>query len=173
MIWFLLACMHTPPHPKVDGAPTVQLLRREYTDPDGKYCSWEAESLYFGGNPLWTEEPPDAPNGCVPPGEQSRIVDVIGQDGPYVSVILREWGCCPETAQVRCVTFDGTTGQPATLVQYDKKHAERRLLRAQKVWEKMGAPEGYTLSPDSFLVNHGHISFCAIRGEEVRRLEVR
>ena len=172
MIW-LLACMHTPPHPPVDLKPAVTLERREFTDADGQYCAYEAESLFFGTQSLWSQEPPDAPNGCRPPGEQSRIVDVVGQDGQYVSAILREWGCCPQVVQLRCVTFDGLTGQPVTLDTYDPKHAEKRQIRADKLWERMGAPAGYVLDRDSFLVGKGHVTFCAINGEQLKEIKVR
>lgn len=173
MIWFFLACMHTPPAPPVNQIPQVQLERREFTDPAGQYCAWEAESLMFGSKALWTEEAPDAPNGCVPPGEHARTVDVVGQNGKYVSAILRDWTCCPDVVSLRCVTYDGETGEPTTLEAYDEKHALKRQLRAQKEWVRMGAPAGWTLDPNSFLIDGGHVTFCAIQGENLKKIPVR
>lgn len=171
MIWFL-GCLHTPPHAEVAGRVHVDYQRQEFMDPSGQWCAYDAESLWFEQQALWSEEPPDAPNGCRPPGEESRIVDVVGQDGPFVSAILKEWGCCPEHQSLRCVTFDVRTGQPVSLDTYDEKNALKREEKLKKAWAKLGAPSGYALSPDSFLVGGGHIRFCAIKNNQFLEVKV-
>ena len=168
-----LGCIHTAPLPVVEGKARVEHVYREFADPvEGGWCSYDAESLFFGQTPLWWEEPPDAPNGCRPSGEVSRLVDIYGQNGPYLSVVLREWGCCPEQKRVQCVTYQVQTGQPVDITAYDEKHAQKRQIKAQKEWERRGAPQGYTLQPESFLIDGSHVIFCAISGEDLILLPV-
>jgi len=173
VILLLLSCIHTPPHEPVAGSTALRLTERAFVDPDGDYCSWQSEDLWFESTALSVVEPPDAPNGCQPPGEYSHFVELSGQDGPYVSAVVSEWGCCPEQKSLRCVTWDVRTGQEISQDVYDDKNALRRQIRAQKVWERMGSPEGYTLDPKSFLVGGSHLTFCAIRGEDLLRIKVR
>jgi hypothetical protein len=173
VILLLLSCIHTPPHEPVPGSPQLRLSEQSFMDPDGRYCSWASEDLWFEVTALSVVEPPDAPNGCRPPGEYSHFVELSGQDGPYVSAVVSEWGCCPEQKSLRCVTWDVRTGQEVSQDVYDEKNALRRQIRAQKIWERMGSPEGYTLDPKSFLVGGSHLTFCAIRGEDLLRIEVR
>lgn len=164
----LLGCVHTPPHPPVAGTPAVELVRLEQMNAHGEYCAWEAENLVFEGRPIWSVASPDEENWCRSPGEQARWIDILGQDGPFLSATLHEEACCPEATSVRCVTWDLTTGEPATLAQYDPRWAERR-------WEKAQAkvPAGWEIFPDAFAVGDGHVRFCAFRGEEVRLVPVK
>lgn len=169
LVSLLVACVHTPPHEAVPGAPTVAFARREQMTRDGAWCAWEAESLSFDGRPLWVADAPGEESWCrAPGGEASRVVDVLGRDGPFLSVRLTEWGCCPDHAVSRCVTLDVRTGEPTTLEAYDPRHAERRWSRAVR-----DAPPGFTLSPDAFLVGDRHVRFCAMRGEEMAEVPVR
>jgi hypothetical protein len=140
----------------------VSFERREQMTQTGDWCSWEAESLAFDQLDLWTATPPDEENWCRAPGESSRTVDILGRDGPYLSVRLTEWSCCPDHATARCVTYDLRTGQPATLEQYDEKHAARRWERA-----RAKVPAGYVLTADAFVVGDRHVRFCAVRGDDV------
>lgn len=165
----LWGCVHTPPHPPLAGTPAVELVRLEQMTANGEYCSWEAENLVFEGRPIWSAASPDGEAWCVAPGgERARWIDILGQDGPYLSATLHEWGCCPETSSQRCVTWDLRTGEPATLEQYDPKWAARR-------WEKVQAkvPEGWQVFPDAFAVGDGHVRFCAFRGEDVTLVPVK
>lgn len=161
-MWMLAGgCVHTPPHDPVGGAWKKDFVRREEMREDGTFCSWEAESLVYEGAPVWSAEPPTGQNWCGTADEVSRYFDVLGQDGPFLSVHTVETGCCPERSSAECVTWNLSTGQPATLTEYDEKHAAKRWLAAQVALA--GSPwEGYLLIPDAFLVvDGGHVAVCA------------
>ena len=167
----LSACLRTPPSVAVDGSARVEVEEAFYTDPQGRACLWEAEQLWFNAQALWVEERPDAPNGCRPPSERLRQVEIVGQDGPYLSVILRTSDCCsgeggPAIESI-CRTYDVRTGEPVSLRAYDRSRADRRLARLDRLWRRQGAPAGFTIAEDSFLVGGGGVNFCAIKGEEV------
>ena len=163
----MAGCVRTPPHDPVDGAPVTRTERREQMSHDGDWCSWEAESLYFGERALWAVDTPDDDGGwCETPGESSRMVDVLGQDGPYLSVKLTEMGCCPDHDAVRCFTMDMRTGAAITLEEYDSRRAERRWEQAQK-----SAVPG--LDRGAFVVGDGHVRFCVVHGPDVAFVPVR
>lgn len=165
----LLGCVHTPPHAPLPGTAAVELVRREQMTRHGEYCAWEAENLTFEGRPIWYEEAPEGESWCLAPGgESARVVDLLGQDGPYLSAKLEEWSCCPEVTTVRCVTYDLRTGEPATLEQYDPRHAERRWEKARK-----RVPAGAVVLRDAFVVGDGHVRFCAFQGETMTLVPVR
>lgn len=164
----LLACLHTPPHDPVPGTVAKDFVRREQFNQEGEYCAWEAENLVFEGQPLWVAEAPADENWCLSPMEASRWVDILGQDGPYLSVILHTLSCCPDVEEVRCLTMDVRTAEAVTLAQYDEKRAERRWKRAQR-----HVPEGHTLDERAFVVGDRHVRFCAQRGTDVVLVPVR
>jgi hypothetical protein len=152
----IIACIHTPRHePPAEGALTRGSVRRESWAPDGTLCVWEDERLEFAGRMLVSHEEPQGDAWCAVSEEAAWAVDELGQDGPYVSLVLRD--LVARTA--RCVTLDVRTGQPITLAEYDERHAERRWERAQR------AAKG--LDPGAFLVGDRHIRFCRIERDEV------
>lgn len=156
-----LGCVHTPPHDLVSGEWKKEFVRREEMRKDGTFCSWEAESLVYDGVPVWSAQPPAGQNWCGTGDEESRYFNVIGQDGPFLSVQTVETGCCPERSVAACVTWNLTTGKPATLTEYDEKHAAKRWLAA-RVALAASPWEGYLLVPDAFLVvEGGHVAVCA------------
>lgn len=162
----LSGCVHTPPHPALEGAWSKEFTRRQEIRQDGRYCAWEAESPAWAGTLLWPAEAPIGDNWCESAGETSRWFDVVGQDGAFLSTHLQEQGCCPDRATAVCVTWNLSTAKPATLVEYDEKRAERRWERAQALLQTLlqsrPALAGYTITPDAFVVKPGgHVAFCA------------
>jgi hypothetical protein len=175
----LLGCIHTRPHDPIDGAWRVDTRARRQLTWGGVFCAWEAEDLSFSGQPLWSAPPPDRVDGehneewCEDGGESGRMVDVTGQDGPFLSTRLREVGCCPERTTVRCVTWDLRTRVPTTLEAYDEKHAEWRRKKLDRIVTGDPSLAGWVIEPQAFLVRDGHVAFCAVKGDEVREVAVR
>lgn len=164
-LFTLIACATTRPHAPVDGAPAVAVTWREEEREDGA-CTYEAEDLRFGAYDLWVDPDPP-PSSCQAPFARARTVDVLGQDGPYLSVRVRTQACCPDRRTVDCVTYDVRSGLPIRLRQYDPRLADARAARADTL-----VPEGFTLRADAFVVGGGHVRFCAFRADEVVLLEV-
>ena len=165
-LWFAAPFIHTPSQPPAERPWSVTFERREQMTRAGVWCSWEAESLVAGDLPIWSAEPPEEENWCKAPGESARMVDVLGSDGPYVSVRLTDWGCCPNRqTHVRCVTYDVRTGQPATMEAYDPKSWKWRSQRLEQIATKS---YGGRLSwePSAFVVGGGHLRVCATAGGE-------
>ena len=54
----LVGCVHTPPHPPVEGTWSREFTRRQELRRDGRYCAWEAESPAWSGTLLWPAEAP-------------------------------------------------------------------------------------------------------------------
>ena len=79
----LVGCVHTPPHPPVEGTWSREFTRRQELRRDGRYCAWEAESPAWSGTLLWPAEAPIGDNWCETDGETARWFDVVGQDGVY------------------------------------------------------------------------------------------
>jgi hypothetical protein len=175
MFWWIVApFVQTAPHAAPEAAVDVKFQRREEMTADGLWCTWEAESLTYGDQVIWGEAmPTDEPWCARPPFESSRRVDVLGRDGPFVSVRLTEWNCCPDKEVVtRCVTYDVRTGQPATIEAYDPRWAKWRDRRLSMLTEKRDGG-GWTYEPSAFIVGHGHLEICAVRGDETARIPVR
>ncbi len=171
MIWLLAPFVHTPPHAAPAAPHTIVYERREEMLPDGVYCAWEAESLWADGKPIWSVAAPEGEHWCQQPFEFARVVDVLGQDGPFLSVRLTEWGCCAEHEQVvPCRTYDLRTGAPATLEAYDPRHAAGRLRRLRRLLARRDDGGGWEVDPSAFRVGGGHVRVCAARGDE--RIEV-
>lgn len=172
----LLACAHTPPHAPVPGQVRVESGFREDFRPDRKRCRWEGEALLYDGKLLLGELPEAEEGAC--PEDRSLFLDLEGQDGPFVSVVVREQtGGAP--APARCVTLDVRTGAPATIRAYDPKLADKRLLRAQKILARAKVPA--VPREEDFLVNgkrkgDGHVRLCVQgppEGPDPRTLPVR
>jgi hypothetical protein len=166
LLALLLACVATRPKAPVPGAPVVTPAWREALVDDAA-CAFESESLRFGALSLWEEEAPPAEGWCRAPFEHARTVDVLGQDGPYLSVRQTTRDCCPAVETSACVTYDVRSALPVTLRQYDPRLADQRLARATAQ-----LPAGFTLERDAFLVGDGHVRFCARRGAEITLIEV-
>ena len=166
LLALILACVATRPKAPVPGAPVVTPAWRESLVDDAA-CVYEAESLRFGERPLWEEEPPPAEGWCRAPFEHARTVDLLGQDGPYLSVRQATRDCCPDAETVACLTYDVRSALPITLRQYDPRLADQRLARATAQ-----LPAGFTLDRDAFLIGDGHVRFCARRGAEILLIAV-
>lgn len=179
MLLLLAACVHTPPHDPVPGRWELHTERRERITPDGTWCSWEAENLSYDGRPVWTQEPPDLVEGhhnedwCGTGGESARMMDVVAQDGPFLSTRVRTLACCPPEETVACVTWDLRTAAPARLPDFDEKRAASRWERLQRALAADPTLAGWTFAPDAFLVDGGHVRFCGVRGAEVREVRVK
>jgi hypothetical protein len=154
ILWLLAACVRTPPHPPLGEAVTVRTERRERAlDEEGRGCAWEEESLWVGERRLIGADPPDALDWCAKPTDHWRTLDVLGQDGAFVS--LEQDG----SDGVRtCGTIDTATGAWATLDAYDPKHAKGRVRRALRLLA--GEPSEPGFDPDRFVVGGGHVRFC-------------
>lgn len=169
--WLLLSCVHTPPHPAPTGTWHKDYVYREQMTFEGVYCVWEAESLSYDTTPLWTATPPEREDWCKEAGEWARYFDVFSQDGSFLSVQQHELSCCPDQRTVQCVTWNLETGQPATLSDYDDRYAEARWRRAQAKHARTETPG--TLSADSFLVDNGHVLFCAVDQDQIWLIPIR
>lgn len=152
----LAACVRTPPHPDWPEAVTVRAeLREQVVDETGRGCSWEEESLWVGDRRLVGESPPDSEDWCREPSAHWRTLDVVAQDGAFVSIVTESSSGAPT-----CGTLDLATGQSATLAAYDERHAERRIRWATRLLTRLPRPPGF--DPDRFLVRDGHVRFCWI-----------
>ncbi len=157
-----LACVHTPPHLAPSGEWKKDYTRREETREDGTYCAWEAESLTYKGVPLWSAEPPEGENWCAAADESSRYFDVVGQDGPFLSVRTVETGCCPERSTAACLTWNLETGKVATLADYDEHHAAKRITDATAILADEDY-KGFVLADNGWVVKpDGHVALCAV-----------
>jgi hypothetical protein len=154
MVWLLFACIHTPPSPAWPEPVVVRTeLRERMFDDDGRHCSWEEDSLWSGERRILGEEPPDAEDWCRSPMVHWRTIDIVGQDGPYLSLISED-----SDGRRSCGTLNLTSGDPATLSGYDEKNAQRRARRAARLLRRHPAPGGF--DPDRFLLRNGHVRFC-------------
>ncbi len=173
MLWILSPFVHTPPLPPPAGKVEVAFVRKEDMTPEGVWCTWEAESLFYDGTSIWAAAPPEEEHWCRTPFEASRTVDVLGQNGPFLSVRQSEWGCCPDAEIVtRCVTYDVRTGQPVTLAQYDPRSAKWRGKRLEKLLAKKDGG-GWSAPPSAFVVDGAHVRICAERGDEAIEIPLR
>jgi len=163
----------------VAGRWHVHTERRERLTHDGTWCSWEAENLSYEGRPVWAVEPPDVVDGehnddwCTVGGEAARTIDVVAQDGPFLSTRVRTWSCCPPAETLACVTWDLRTAAPARLTDFDEKRAEGRWTRLQRLVAANPTLADYVFAPDAFLVDAGHVRFCGVRGGEAREIRVK
>lgn len=173
LLLLALGCIHTPPHPPLPTPHRVELVRREESLPDGRACLWEAENVAWDGVAVWVAEPPEGDGWCEAPREAARMVDVLGQDGPFLSVHLRTFECCPERWDERWLTWDLRTGAAATLEAYDERLAARRWERALRQVERDPSLRGWVLDRDAFLVGDGHVSFVAVHGDQARLVRVK
>ena len=137
--------MHTAPHPALPEPVRVALdQRHEAADDEGRECAWEEEGLWLGPQRILGHEAPDAADWCADPSDHWATVDVLGQDGPFVSVYLQG-----DDNPARCETWDVTRVQPASLVDYDSRHAEKRVKRALATMVRRGLPAHSTPTPFS------------------------
>jgi hypothetical protein len=172
LLLLLVACRHTPPHEPIAGTVVIELDARAALLRNGEECQWEAEQLRIDGAPVWAVEPPEGEDWCLAGDERARTVDIVSQDGPFLSTILGEMDASGAWTR-RCVTWDLRTRAPATLLDWDERRAPRRL--AELATAKLRDPSlaGWTLSPEAFLVRDGHVAFCAMRGTEIREVVVK
>mgnify|MGYP001576285118 CR=1 FL=1 len=125
-------------------------------DDEGRACTWAEEAFFAGAERVVGEEPPDA---CVPLTDHWQTVDILGRNGPYVSVLVEAGGCCPPVREARCTTFNVVDRRAVTVYDYHDKVAERRLRRANAEAAAMGlaAP----VDPGQFFIRGEHVTFCA------------
>lgn len=173
MIWLMAPFIHTAPLPAPGARWEVAYVRKEAMTPDGVWCAWEAESLLYDGKPLWAAEAPEGEQWCRTPFEAARMVDVLGENGPYLSVRLTEWTCCPERESVvPARTYDLRTGEPATLEAYDPRHFTWRSKRLRRMLDKKDGG-GWTVDPTAFVVDGRHVRVWATRGDETIEIPLR
>ena len=168
----LLACRHTPPHEPLDAVVVVELDSRERLLRTGEECRWEAEQLLVDGAAVWVEEPPDGEEWCLAGNERARTLDVVSQDGPFLSTILGEMDDEGRWTR-RCVTWDLRTRAPASVYAWDERRAPRRLAEFAALPGRDPSLIGWTLDADAFLMRNGHVAFCATRGAEIREVLVK
>lgn len=172
-LWLTGLFVKTPPHAPPPATWEVTYTRVEQMTRGGVYCAWEAESLVYDGKALWAAPPPEDESFCKAPFESARWVDVLGEDGPFVSVRLTELGCCPERDVVtRCVTYDVRIGEPTTMAAYDPKNAKWRAKKLTRVLDRRDGG-GWTVAPEAFVVGGGHVRVCATRDEEDIEVPIR
>lgn len=149
-----LGCMHTPPHEPLAEPVVVRLAaRHDVADQEGRDCSWEEEGLWVGERRVLGADPPDDTDWCRAPSHHWATLDLLGQDGPYVSLVQAS-----DVGRTSCQTWDVVENRPITLAEYDEKLASRRIRRANRLLARHPLPG--PLVPDSFVVRHGHVTFC-------------
>lgn len=91
-------CARTPPHEAWTGVVSVESGWRLASLP-AVPCDWQGEALVRGGAVLWGELPDRAEGPCPTGSEHVRMVTVdrLGQDGPFLSTVVRARG--PEPAR--------------------------------------------------------------------------
>lgn len=160
--WLLLGCMHTPPSPPWPESVAVRVESREgRVGEEGRTCFWEEESLWVGGRRILGEAPPDAEDWCRAPTDHWRTIDIVGQDGRYISLLTED-----SEGRRTCGTLDLATGAEATLTEYDAKLAARRARRAERLLAKHPAAAGF--QADRFLLRAGHVRFCWVDEQGLR-----
>ncbi|MDP2311056.1 MAG: hypothetical protein Q8P18_33860 [Pseudomonadota bacterium] len=173
MLWLIAPFVHTPPLAPPGPPWEVAFLRREDMTRQGVWCAWEAESLLYDGKPLWSAEPPEGEHWCLAPFEAARMVDVLGENGPYLSVRLTEWACCPDREAItRAVTYDLRTGVPTTLEAYDPRYFSWRTKRLQRILDRNHGG-GWSVDPTAFVVDGRHVRVWATRGGEAIEIPLR
>lgn len=152
-----MACIHTPalPSPGVEVSVSLATLEGR-PDDEGRACTWAEEALVADGARLLGGEPPEA---CAPLTDRWQTVDVLGRNGPFVSVVVETGGCCPPVRQARCATFDVVNRREVTVTEYHEKVASRRLRRAATEAARLGVVT--PLDEAQFLVRGQHVTFCA------------
>ncbi len=154
MLLLAAACMHTPPRPRLPEPVVVRNeLRTAEFDAEGRTCTWEAEGLWVGTRRVLGQDAPTEMDWCRAPSESWSTLDVLGQDGEFVSI-----AAASSSGPPGCGTWNVVTGLPATLVEYDEKLAERRVLRATRKLARR--PLSGTFNADAFIVGNRHLRFC-------------
>lgn len=171
----LTACVHTAPLPPLPEAAARRTVRVDTVTVRGDECLWEAEQLTYGGEPVWTAEPPSGENWCSGGTEVGRMVDLGQQNGPFLSTTLTTLDVTPNSTRwtTRCVTWNLGSRTPTKLEGYDEKHADRRWAQALVIQAGDPTLAGWAMERDSFLIDGRHLTFCAIRQREVRQIHVR
>ncbi|MBM4390609.1 MAG: hypothetical protein FJ090_05765 [Deltaproteobacteria bacterium] len=155
MWWLALACIHTPVLDPV-AVPVATHVRRLESPPDeqGRTCSWEEEWLLAGAERLVGADEPEA---CEVLADHWQTVDVLGQNGPFVSVLVESGGCCPVQRAASCQTWDLVNRVAVSVHHYDPRAAVRRWRRAESIAAERGAG---ALDPMQFYVRGRHVTFC-------------
>ncbi len=130
-------------------------------DDEGAECRWEEEALWVGADRVIGAEPPDAADWCTVPWDHWSTLDILGQDGRFVSVLAEGEG-----TTASCRTWDVEAGEPISLAEYDEKVADKRLKRAARLLRRRGWT--YTVDPDAFYIGGGHVVFCFFDGAGAR-----
>lgn len=172
-LWLLplAGCVHTAALPPLPEDPVRATVRADVINHAGEECLWEAEELLYDGRAVWTAEPPWGENWCVKGGEVGRMVDLGERNGPFLSTVLTTLE--DDRWTTACVTWDLPAGRPATLEDYDEKHADKRWEQAVAAQGKDPSLTGWAMARDSFRIVGSHVAFCAIRGRDVRDVLVR
>lgn len=166
MWWFTLACIHTPAFDPV-AVPVATPTHRVESLPDeeGRTCTWEEEWLLGGAERLLGA---DVPEACDVLADHWQTVDLLGQNGPFVSVLVETGGCCPEVRAAACQTWDLVHHVPVSVHDYDPARAERRWRRAEAIAAERGVG---ALDPLQFYIRGTHVTFCTWDAEG-RRVDV-
>ncbi|MSQ03940.1 MAG: hypothetical protein EXR71_18970 [Myxococcales bacterium] len=127
--------------------------RVEAAGDEGAECRWEEEALWVGATRVIGGEPPDAADWCAAPSDHWSTLDILGQDGRFVSVLTET-----DLDATACRTWDVEAGRSVSLTDYDEKASDKRLKRAVRLLRRRAWT--YPLDADAFYVGGGHIVFC-------------
>lgn len=173
----LLACAPKPSlGTPIPGGPSVAYTHAEEVSYDGLYCSLEAEQLRYNTVPLWGGAAPADPATalwCKEPVDHAWEATVVAEGPETFSVQLVEEGCCPEVHAARCATYSRRTLQPVSLDAVDPRHAARHLEHGRVWLAAHPAYAGWSLSPDSFLLQGEQVILCASHGTELVTIPAR
>ncbi len=121
-VFVLLAggCARTPPHEAWTGVVSVESGWR-LASPPAVPCDWQGEALVRGGSVLWGELPDGDEGPCPTGSKHARLVTVdrLGQDGPFLSTVVRARGPVPalsdDTTAALLEVAATRVGAPGTL----------------------------------------------------------
>lgn len=163
----LLACAKTDALPvpaEPVGVRVVEAPGRP--DENGRACTWEEESLWYGPNRLVGTDPPEG-ESCGGIGDHWQTLDIVGSNGPFLSV-ERAWGvCCPDRSDRELLTWDVVNGRPISILEYDEKWGEKRLAWARKAVERghyPGLADPNEVDPARFFIRGSHVVFVVYNG---------
>jgi hypothetical protein len=141
----------------------VRTVRVQGLTEGGETCLWESEDVYVDGRPIWVGEAPVGEGWCETPGEAARMVEIVGHEGPFLSMTRTVW--TPDRATAECLTVDVRTGARAVLEDVDGERAAAR-------WDAARAKGGAGVRRDAFVVRDGHVAFCVGAGDARTWIEV-
>jgi hypothetical protein len=171
----LTGCVKTPELPAPPQQIRIRLEAREgRPDPEGRFCTWEEESLWYGYTRLIGDDPPEGEAWCIELSDHWRTLDELGRNGPFLSLEEASGGCCPGSLSRQIATWNVEQGQRISVLDYDERHGEKRLARARRLVAAGlidGVSDPAAVDPARFYIRDGHVVFV-LTGDDGRPVEL-